>query len=299
MRDHSLWTQLLQSRDILSLIQLSLDEDLGDGDKTTLSVFPAPVLVEATIAARTTTVVCGLPLARHIFNQLDSTIEFHPHVDEGQCLNPGEALATVRGDVRAILSGERTVLNFLMRLCGIATAARTATALIPPQCRARIFDTRKTTPGWRRLEKAAVAIGGAHNHRFGLFDAVLIKDNHIAAAGSIRSAITQARLAVPSDMIVEVEIDELTQLQEALDAYPDIILLDNFSLEDLSAAVKINSDQCELEASGGVTHESIPDIARTGVHRISMGALTHTVVPADLGLDMPPAPPSLPKATQS
>ena len=285
------WNQLLQSRDVLSLIELSLSEDLGDGDKTTLSVFPEPVHVEGQIRARTPTVVCGLPLAAHIFKQLDSTIEIVPHFEEGQRAEADACLATLRGDVRSILSGERVVLNFLMRLCGIATAAMTATALVPPDCRARIFDTRKTTPGWRRLEKAAVLTGGAHNHRFGLFDAVLIKDNHIAAAGSITEAILQARLAVPEGMTVEVEIDDLTQLREALDAHPDIILLDNFSLPHLATAVEINADQCELEASGGVTHQSIPEIAQTGVHRISMGALTHTVIPADLGLDMPPAAP--------
>jgi nicotinate-nucleotide pyrophosphorylase (carboxylating) len=286
------WNTLLQSPDVLSLIQLALDEDVGQGDITTASVFPESVMVKAHIVARSSTIACGLPLANFLFQRLNPSLQCVDAVAEGTLISPGDSLLTVCGDVRAVLTAERCVLNYLMRLCGIAMAAHTAAGQIPADCRAQIFDTRKTTPGWRRLEKAAVATGGAHNHRFGLFDAVLIKDNHIAAAGSISQAITQARLAAPEGMVIEVEIDRLDQLDQALSAHPDIILLDNFSLKDLATAVTLTKERCQLEASGGITLDTIGAVARTGVHRISMGALTHTVQPADLGLDIPPLPPA-------
>jgi nicotinate-nucleotide pyrophosphorylase (carboxylating) len=189
-----------------------------------------------------------------------------------------------------LLVAERCVLNFLMRLCGIAMAARVAASAIPDGCKAQIYDTRKTLPGWRHLDKAAVRIGGAQNHRFGLFDAVLIKDNHVAAAGSVGRAVQLAKAYTKrkghQGMTIEVEIDSLSQLDEALESGPDIILLDNFNLEDLRTAVARVNGRAILEASGGVTLQTIPAIARTGVERISMGALTHTVRPADLSLEM-------------
>lgn len=282
------WPDLLAHQDVQQLLDLSFTEDIGPGDITTQSCFPNPQSVEAQIVARTSTVVCGLPLAQLLFRRLDPSVQFSSVAPEGALLAPGESLITIQGDVRALLSAERCALNYLMRLCGIATGSRRAAEAIPKDCRAQIFDTRKTTPGWRRLEKAAVATGGAQNHRFGLFDAVLIKDNHIAAAGSIEQAIQQCRQNAPEGMVVQVEIDTLEQLGPALSAHPDIILLDNFSLEDLAKAVTHTQEQCLLEASGGVTLATIPAIAQTGVHRISMGAITHSMVPADLGLDIPP-----------
>lgn len=288
MNDPIVWSKLLESPDVQRLIALSFEEDIGNGDITTESCFPKPKIVEAQIRARTETVACGLPLAQLLFKRLDESVEFLAVAEEGQLIAPGECLLHLRGDVRSLLTVERCALNFLMRLCGIATAARKASQAIPENCRAKIYDTRKTTPGWRRLEKAAVATGGAYNHRFGLFDAVLIKDNHIAAAGSIKSAVEQCRTHAPNRMTVQVEIDGLHQLEEALEAKPDIILLDNFSTHHLEEAVKRTHQQCLLEASGGVTLDTIAAIAKTGVDRISMGALTHTVIPADLGLDMPP-----------
>jgi len=282
------WDKLLESPDVQHLIDLSFKEDIGGGDITTESCFPQGKIVEAQIRARTETVACGLPLAQLLFKRLDESVEFLAVAQEGQLIASGDCLLHLKGDVRSLLTAERCALNFLMRLCGIATAARNASQAIPEDCHAKIYDTRKTTPGWRRLEKAAVATGGSYNHRFGLFDAVLIKDNHIAAAGSIKNAIEQCRTQAPSGMTVQVEIDNLDQLEEALTAMPDIILLDNFSTHHLQEAVKRTQKQCLLEASGGVTLDTIAAIAKSGVDRISMGALTHTVIPADLGLDMPP-----------
>ena len=284
------WNDLIAQPDIQGLIELALKEDIGDGDVTTRWCFPQPKIVRAQIIAREETVVCGLPLAQLLFSRLDPSIEFLQVAQEGDLVSSGQSLLELRGDVRSLLTAERCALNFLMRLCGIASGARKATNVIPSDCKAQIFDTRKTTPGWRRLEKAAVYTGGAQNHRFGLFDAVLIKDNHIAAAGSIKEAIELCRAQAPEGMTIQVEIDTLEQLNPALQANPDIILLDNFSIQKLAEAVHLTKGQCLLEASGGVTLQTIEAIARTGVDRISMGAITHSIIPADLGLDMAGSP---------
>jgi nicotinate-nucleotide pyrophosphorylase (carboxylating) len=231
-------------------------------------------------------VVCGSPLAASLFARFDANAEMTAMVEEGSRVSADTTILEVRADVRAILTAERCALNFLMRLCGIATAARAATDAVPNGCRTRIFDTRKTTPGWRRLDKAAVRTGGAENHRQGLFDVVLIKDNHLAAAPSITEAVHRAREHVGDTMVVEVEIDRLDQLSEAIASGADIVLLDNFSNDELRRAVAETAGRVELEVSGGVTLARIPDLARTGVDRISVGALTHTVIPADLSLDL-------------
>ena len=178
------------------------------------------------------------------------------------------------------------MLNFLMRLCGVAANARRAVSALPSGSRTRILDTRKTLPGWRRLDKAAVVTGGADNHRFGLYDAVLIKDNHIEAAGSPAEAVRRARAHAGANMSIEVEVDRLDQLEEVIEAGADIVLLDNFSLEQMRAAVSAAGGRVALEASGGVTHERIAAIAETGVDRISIGALTHSVLPPDLSLEL-------------
>jgi len=267
-------------------LAMALDEDVGSGDVTTGSIFTAATPVAGTILTRGDTIVCGLPLAAELFRRVDAGVALVAKVGEGEHAAAGDSIAAVRGDVRGILTGERCVLNFLMRLCGIATAAHAAASAIPKDCRARIYDTRKTTPGWRTLEKAAVRTGGAFNHRVGLFDAVLIKDNHVAAAGSVGESVRRARAHVGDSMPVEVEIDSLDQLDEALGAGPDIVLLDNFSFDDMRAAVAQTNGRAELEASGGITLTTIPEVARTGVDRISLGALTHTVRPADLSLEL-------------
>jgi len=284
------WDELLGKPDVQALIELALREDLGTVDVTTEAIFDAARQVRGAIITRSDTVVCGLPLAERVFRRVDSSIAFKAVVEEGASAKAGTTLAEIAGDVRGLLIAERCVLNFLMRLCGVAMAARAAASAVPEGCRAQIYDTRKTTPGWRHLEKAAVRIGGAYNHRFGLYDAVLIKDNHVAAAGSVAQAVQLAkaytkRMGYP-EMTVEVEIDSLNQLDEALGAEPDIILLDNFKVEDVKTAVAQVDGRAILEVSGGVTLQTIPAIARTGVGRISMGALTHTVRPADLSLEM-------------
>jgi nicotinate-nucleotide pyrophosphorylase (carboxylating) len=223
-------------------------------------------------------------LAAEVLRRIDAQARCTVKVNEGQSVPAGTVVAVLEGDVRGILTAERTMLNFVMRLSGIATQARRAVECIPPDCRARIYDTRKTLPGWRQLDKAAVKLGGAENHRMGLWDAVLIKDNHVAAAGSIGAAVRLARAANPG-LTIEVEVDTFAQLDEALAAGPDIILLDNFDEAALTKAVGIVAGRCLTEASGGVTLQRLPAIARTGVDHISMGALTHTVVPPDMGLD--------------
>tara|TARA_Y100000589_G_scaffold211735_1_gene199625 strand:- start:119 stop:997 length:879 start_codon:yes stop_codon:yes gene_type:complete len=281
------WENLVQHPEVQMLLDLSIQEDMGErGDVTTDSIFGKAQQVHAVVAARTQTVVCGVHLAKAIMQRFDPELSPIDAMAEGSIAQPGEALFHIKGDIRSILKAERTILNFMIRLCGIANGAQQAASQVPADCRAKIYDTRKTTPGWRLLEKAAVKTGGAFNHRVGLFDAVLIKDNHIAAAGSLAGAIKMARDHVGDSMIVQVEIDGLDQLDEALSAGPDIILLDNFSDEDLRQAVSQTDGKAELEASGGIGIADIERVAKTGVDRISMGALTHTVVPADLGLDM-------------
>lgn len=284
------WPALIADPQVQALVELALKEDIGDGDATTRSVFQHPTSVRATLVARSPTVVCGLPLASHVFMRIDSDCVVTSHVSEGQAVDAGTALMTIAGDARSILVAERVTLNFLMRLCGIASAAWAAVDALPDRSNAKILDTRKTMPGWRLLDKAAVATGGGENHRVGLFDGVIIKDNHIAAAGSITEAVRAAKAAVGDRMFVEVEVDTLEQYDEALLAEPDMILLDNFSLEMMREAVARRSGNVLLEASGGMTLNRIADVAATGIDRISMGALTHSALPADLALDFPGSP---------
>jgi nicotinate-nucleotide pyrophosphorylase (carboxylating) len=280
------WPALLVAPDVLQLIDLAVAEDVGTGDLTTDAIFVQAQRVTARVLTRRPVVVCGVPLAEAVFRRFDPGLRLTHVAAEGSCLDADATLFELEADVRAVLTAERTALNFLMHLCGIATGARAAVLAIPAGCRARIYDTRKTTPGWRRLEKAAVKTGGAENHRFGLYDAILIKDNHVAAAGSVRAAVALARGSTERRLQVEVEVDRLDQLEEAIVAGADIVLLDNMSPADMQRAVLTSRGRVKLEASGGVTLERIPDIARTGVDRISMGALTHTIQPADLSLEL-------------
>ncbi len=288
------WETIVGAPDVGALIDLAISEDLGDGDVTSLAVFSRSDHARFALRARRETVVCGTQLIAPIVRRIGGEVDIDLHRNDGQVVKAGETIGFLSGDVVTILSAERVVLNFMMRLSGIAGLSRRAVARVPQGCAAKIFDTRKTTPGWRRLEKAAVAVGGACNHRFGLFDQVLIKDNHIAAAGGVGAAIARARAyvrehaATYGDLLVEVEVDDLEQLAEAIAGGPDIILLDNFEIECLRVAVdrrdRLGSGIL-LEASGGVNLDSIAEIAGSGVERISMGALTHSAVPADLGLD--------------
>jgi nicotinate-nucleotide pyrophosphorylase (carboxylating) len=272
------------------LIELALAEDLNSvGDRTTAAVIPPEITTEATFVARTAGVVAGLPAVALVCQTFDPALHFSPLVADGTLLSKGMALARLSGPLCSILVVERTALNFLQRLSGVASLTRRyvdAVAGYP----VRILDTRKTTPGWRLLEKYAVRCGGAMNHRRGLFDGILIKDNHLAGlAGDITRAVAAAR-RYPGNagLPIEVEVDTLDQLEQALAAKADIVLLDNMTLDQLRNAVARRNAVAPgvlLEASGGVNLSTIRDIAATGVDRISVGAITHTAPALDIGLD--------------
>jgi nicotinate-nucleotide pyrophosphorylase (carboxylating) len=267
------------------IVRAALAEDLGRaGDITSQACIPADARMDARFVARKAGVLSGLGCARLAFAALDPEIRFDAHLSDGAKLKPGEPIASVSGSARVILAAERTALNLMGRLSGIAslTAAYVAQA---SGTRARIIDTRKTTPLLRALEKYAVRCGGGANHRFGLDDAILIKDNHVAACGGVGEAVRRARTAAGHMVKLEVEVDSLDQLREALEAAPDIVMLDNFDLADLQTAVALASGRVVLEASGGVSLETVAAIARTGVDLISVGALTHSAPVLDIGLD--------------
>jgi len=268
-----------------------LAEDLGRGDVTTASIVPEGARVRGRLLAKSDTVVAGLDAARTAFSLLDPRIEWKAEVAEGTRVDGGSTLATLTGDARAILSAERVALNLLQRMCGIATAARAfVRAIEGTDC--RILDTRKTAPGLRIFDKRAVAVGGARNHRFGLDDGILIKDNHLAIAGSVAAAVERARRFAPPGMKVEVEIEDERGLEEALEAGADAILLDNrrpAELASLVAAARRLRPGVTLEASGGITLDNVRAYAATGVDFVSVGALTHSVVAADISLELDPA----------
>lgn len=269
-------------------VRSALAEDMGlAGDITTDAIIAAEASALARIAARQTGVVAGLDLAEAAFRALDPGARFVRHVEDGEAVSPGAVAAEVEGHARALLSAERVALNFLGHLSGIATLTRAYADAIAGTG-ARICCTRKTTPGLRAFEKYAVRCGGGVNHRFGLYDAVLIKDNHIAAAGGVGEAIRLARQGIGHLVKIEVEIDTLAQLEEALRHPVDAVLLDNMGIDDLRRAVAMvtrHGGRIVMEASGGVTLGTVRAIAETGVHAISVGALTHSAPVLDLGLD--------------
>jgi nicotinate-nucleotide pyrophosphorylase (carboxylating) len=265
------------------LIELALEEDIGRGDVTTQALIPPDKKGAAQIRAKEKLVVAGLPVAARVFMKLDREVHFLAMVEEGQEVEAGQALAQLRGPVASILTGERVALNFLMRLSGIATYTRKVVAAVK-DFPVAVVDTRKTTPGWRVLEKYAVKVGGAQNHRFGLFDGVLIKNNHLTAVGSITEAVRRAKEKTPQLLKIEVEVADLKGLEEALAAGADIIMLDNFDEATLAEAVKLTQGRSLLEASGGMTMERLPKVAATGVNYISMGALTHSAPAVDIHL---------------
>jgi len=267
------------------IVRAALAEDLGRaGDVTSLATIDADARFAAVFAARKDGRVAGLDCARLAVKALDPTATFEIVTPDGADASPGAVLARVEGNARALLSAERVALNLLGRLCGIATLTRAYVRAIEGTG-AAITDTRKTTPGLRALEKYAVRCGGGVSHRFGLDDAILIKDNHVAACGSVGEAIRRAKAFAGHLMKVEVEVDGLDQLAEALAEAPDVILLDNFSLEDMRTAVHAVAGRAVLEASGGVSLENVRAIAETGVNVISAGALTHSAPALDVGLD--------------
>ena len=271
------------------LIQLALEEDLGDiGDATTNAVIPADLKATAVLIAKEELVCAGLPVAERLFHTLDPDIVFTAKVREGEHCARGTIMAEISGPARALLTGERTALNFLQRLCGVATAACRYQELAGS--RAEILDTRKTTPGWRNLEKYAVAVGGAHNHRIGLYDRIMIKDNHRELAGmegkgGILRSVRRAREMYPQ-LEIEVEVDSLEELDEALLSGAEYILLDNMDNEQVVQAVGIAGNKAKLEASGNVTLGRIPSLSETGVDYISSGALTHSVKSSDISMDI-------------
>ncbi|MGQ9558277.1 MAG: carboxylating nicotinate-nucleotide diphosphorylase [Desulfurispora sp.] len=270
---------------LAKIVEQALREDIGTGDVTTESIVPAGYNTIGFIRAKEMGVVAGLPVAAAVFKRLGRDISFQPRAREGERVKPGRLLARVEGDARVILTGERVALNFLQRLSGIATYTNKLASLLEGTG-ARLTDTRKTTPGLRVLEKYAVRVGGGTNHRFGLYDAVLIKDNHIKVAGGIGQAVQLARSRVPHSMKIEVEVETLAGVEEALAAGADIIMLDNMDLDTMARAVQLVAGRAVLEASGGVNENNIQDIARTGVDLISCGSLTHSARALDISLDV-------------
>jgi nicotinate-nucleotide pyrophosphorylase (carboxylating) len=278
----------LSAQEIRQAASLALDEDIGSGDATTLATVPAEARAGAVMRAREPLVVAGLDLAEAAFRRLSTEAQVLRRVEEGQRVAADKPLLEVAGPARALLSAERVALNFVQRLSGIATLTAQFVEAVKGTG-AQILDTRKTTPGWRRLEKYAVTCGGGVNHRLGLYDMVLIKDNHLAALrheapNAIAAAVQRARARYPN-LKVEVEADTLEQAEQAVAAGADLILLDNMNPIQLRLAVQKTKGRAQTEASGGVTLASVRAIAETGVDYISVGALTHSARAVDIGLD--------------
>lgn len=278
----------LQMENVRKNLRLWLEEDIGMGDVTTMTTIPAEQQSKGIIHLKDNGIMAGLPVAEAVFSLVDDRLKFEPKVREGQAASYGTVLAEVTGSTRSILLGERLALNLMQRMSGIATRTRQfvdALQGLP----VRLVDTRKTTPGHRLLEKYAVRVGGGHNHRFGLYDAVMIKDNHIKGAGGIAEAIRAARSQIPHTMKIEVEVESMEQLEQALAAQPDIVMLDNMSHEQMREAVvrmKSQAPHILVEASGSVTLETVHAIASTGVDVISVGRLTYSVQALDISLDL-------------
>jgi nicotinate-nucleotide pyrophosphorylase (carboxylating) len=278
----------LSAETVLKHVTAALAEDVGSGDVTSIATVPETISASATMVARENLIVCGLQLAEAAFKSLSSEARVECACEDGARVPPSGKLMDVHGPARALLTAERVALNFVQRLSGVATLAAQFVHAIAGT-KATILDTRKTTPGWRELEKYAARCGGAHNHRFGLSDMVLIKDNHLVALrdakpNAIAAAVQRARARFPS-LKIEVEADTLIQMDQALSAGADIILLDNMSVADLREAVRQVRGRAKLEASGGVNLQTVRAIAETGVDYVSVGAMTHSARAVDIGLD--------------
>jgi len=269
-----------------AMVRQALAEDVGSGD-VTANLIPAGTHASAQVISRDAGVLCGVAFVDEVFNQLDPALVPHWHFKDGDTIGENDLLFSISGDARAVLTGERTALNFLQLLSGTATRAQQY-ALSVAGTGVRLLDTRKTIPGLRLAQKYAVHCGGCHNHRIGLYDAYLIKENHIEASGGITNAISAARQATP-DLPIEVEVETLDELRLALVAGADRIMLDNFDLDSLREAVKITAGAAELEASGNVSETTLQAIANTGVDYISIGALTKSVTPLDLSMRFDPS----------
>jgi len=272
----------------MEAVRKALDEDLqSSGDITSRALVPPDARGRGRIILREEGVVAGLPLASMAFRLLDNKVNFQPLVNDGDHLPAASEIAVVEGSVLTILEGERTALNFLQRLSGIATLTSRYVAAAAP-FGATVLDTRKTTPGLRGLEKYAVRAGGGKNHRFGLYDAVLIKDNHIVAVGGVGKAVESAREAVGEEAGVEVEVQRLADLEEAIQAGADVVMLDNMSVAEIAEAVRNARGRVKLEASGGIGLDNIVAYAETGVDLISVGAITHSARALDIALELEP-----------
>jgi nicotinate-nucleotide pyrophosphorylase (carboxylating) len=270
------------------LLDLALAEDIGGGDVTSNLTVPAARSARGTILAKVPGVISGLDVAGEVFRRVDPETRFTPLVADGDAVTAMTPIATIEGSARSVLAGERVALNLLQRLSGVATITARYVAAVQ-DTRARIVDTRKTTPGLRSLEKAAVRHGGGYNHRFGLTDGVLIKDNHLAAVGGedrVLRAVSLARESAPHTLRIEIEVTTLDELAQALAAGADAVLLDNMDVSTVRKAVALASGRALLEASGGVTLETVAEIAATGVDLISVGALTHSAPALDISLDL-------------
>ena len=276
---------MLNLRSLDPLIDLAFEEDIGIGDITTEATVPSAQQGIGTLLAKSGGVVAGLPVAERVFAKLDETLSFRGLVTDGGAVKAGMPIAEVQGSAKTILIGERTALNFLQRLSGIATLTAQFVEAVDGYD-TKIVDTRKTAAGWRAVQKYAVRVGGGQNHRFGLYDGVLIKDNHIVAAGGIGNAVQHARQVVPHTAKIEVEVETVGQVDEALKAGVDILLLDNMSPGIMKHVVQEVGDRAVTEASGGITLEQVKTIAATGVNLISVGALTHSAMPMDISLTL-------------
>jgi nicotinate-nucleotide pyrophosphorylase (carboxylating) len=270
---------------IAETVRRALSEDIDRGDVTTEACIEPSALGTATLHAREPMVVCGLPVLEEVYAQLDILVDVDAHLRDGDLVEAGTAVATISGPARSILLGERVALNFMQRLSGVSTMTRRFVDALPKQAKTRITDTRKTTPGLRAFERYAVRCGGGHNHREDLGAAVLIKDNHIAAAGGCTQAIARARAYAPHTCRIECEVDTRAQLDEAIAAGADIIMLDNFDDHEVRDAVRAIDGRAIVEVSGGITVERVAALGGLGVDVISVGALTHSAPACDLGLD--------------
>lgn len=278
-------TQAFALPSLSRVVSLALEEDVGRGDITTDACVSKDLLGRCVFRARHALIVSGMPVLAEVFHQLDARVSVSEAVEDGTPVREGGLIARVQGPAASILKGERVALNFLQRLSGTASLTRKYVDALTPNSRTRIVDTRKTTPGLRALERNAVRAGGGHNHREDLASAVLIKDNHVAAAGGIAKAIVRCATAAPHTSRIECEVDSLAQLEEALEAGADIILLDNFTDAMVEQAIHVARGRAILEASGGITLERVASLSALGVDVISVGALTHSAPSADIGLD--------------
>ncbi|HLN60355.1 MAG TPA: carboxylating nicotinate-nucleotide diphosphorylase [Symbiobacteriaceae bacterium] len=267
------------------LVRRALLEDIGPGDITTEATIPEETTCTAVMLAKSDGVICGHPVARATFRVMDPSLTYEILVPEGAEVTAGTEIARISGNARSVLTAERVALNFIQRMSGIATVTHRLAESIK-YYHGRLVETRKTTPGLRLIEKYAVRVGGGLNHRYGLHDAILIKDNHIAVAGGVRQAVVAARKVASHTAKVEVEVESLEQLQEALEVGADIIMLDNMDPETMRKAVEMTAGRATLEASGGISADNLVEVAKTGVDIISMGALTHSVKSLDISLDI-------------